>query len=110
MDIYDDAVGQHWCDKFIKAKYAVDIQYIDFLKSVIEENAIDLVFFGTEQEIYRCSDAQEELGEYYNKLVINKSEILRLSSDKWLTREALYEKGLEEDIMKFPTCGEQNFC
>ena len=27
MDIYEDAVGQHWCDKFIQAKYAIDPNY-----------------------------------------------------------------------------------
>ena len=63
MDIYKDAVGQYWCDKFIQAKYAVDPEYIDFLRKIIHENEIDLVFFGTEQEIYRVNSAREELGE-----------------------------------------------
>lgn len=89
MDIYEDAVGKYWCDEFIKAVYAVDPGYIEFLKKTIEKYNIDMVFFGTEQEIYRCADAQDELGVLYGKLVINKPEILALSRDKWKTFEAL---------------------
>lgn len=95
MDIYEDAVGKNWCDKFVQAKYAVDPTYISFLKKLIDDNEIDLVFFGTEQEIYRCAEAKEELGDYYSKLVINRRQILKLSKDKWKTREYLIENDLE---------------
>lgn len=95
MDIYHDAVGQHWCDKFVQSIYAVDPNYITFLKRIIDDNKIDIVFFGTEQEIYRCAAAKDELGEkYYSKLIINKNELLDLSTDKWKTREALISRGL----------------
>lgn len=96
MDIYEDAVGQHWCDKFIQAKYAVDPDYIQFLKDVIRENQIDIVFFGTEQEVYRTDGAREELGADLEKLVLNRSEILALSQDKWMTRAFLQQHGLGE--------------
>lgn len=97
MDIYEDAVGQHWCDKFIQAKYAVDPEYIDFLKKVITDNEIDIVFFGTEQEIYRINEAREELGDdFIKKLVINRKEILELSQDKWLTREYLIQNEMSD--------------
>lgn len=96
MDIYPDAVGQNWCDKFVRAIYAVDPNYISYLKKIIDANDIDLVFFGTEQEIYRCIEAHEELGSYYKKLVINELELLKLSHDKWKTHKALIENGLEE--------------
>lgn len=96
MDIYEDAVGQHWCNKFIQAKYASSPYYIQFLRNVIQREKIDIVFFGTEQEIYRCVEAREELGEDYKKLVLNKAEILKLSQDKWLTREYLLENDMED--------------
>lgn len=96
MDIYEDAVGQHWCDAFVQAKYAVDPEYIPFLRNVIREHKIDIVFFGTEQEIYRVDGEREALGEDMGKLVVNRSEILALSRDKWLTREYLLEHGLAD--------------
>ena len=69
MDIYDDAVGQHWCDQFIQSIPASDIEYITFLKNIIKEHNINIVFFGTEQEIYRVYHERKELGEYYKKMV-----------------------------------------
>lgn len=96
MDIYGDAAGQYWCDSFIKAKLAADKDYVLFLKDVIERNNIDIVFFGTEQEIYRCADEKEMLGSYYNRLVINTIQLLDIAKDKWKTREALIVHGLED--------------
>lgn len=105
MDIYSDAVGQHWCDKFIQAKYAVDEDYIEFLKKVICENSIDIVFFGTEQEIYRVTSSKEELGMYYSKLVVNNTNILELAEDKWSTYTYLMENGLENIAIPSKICG-----
>lgn len=95
MDIFDDAVGQVWCDEFIKAIPAADDNYIEFLKKIIDQYQIDLVFFGTEQEIKKCFSSQYELGEYYNKLVINTEEAIILSEDKWNTSCFLREHGLK---------------
>lgn len=94
MDIYPDAVGQRWCDKFIQAKPAADAGYINFLKSVMDENEIDIVFFGTEQEIYAVDAFRTQLEGYLPKIVVNRSEILKLSKDKWATREFLLQNGL----------------
>ena len=96
MDIYEDAVGQAWCNEFIQAKMAADPEYIQFLKDVIHSKNCDLVFFGTEQEIYRVDGSREEMGEDLKKIVINKSDILKLSSDKWITREYLLNNALGE--------------
>lgn len=85
MDIFNDAAGQVWCDEFVQATLAADDNYIAFLKSVIDRYSIDLVFFGTEQEIQKCYESQVELGDYYNKLVINKDNLISLSEDKWDT-------------------------
>ena len=94
MDIYDDAVGQVWCDDFVQSILASDAGYIDFLKGIIDKYNIDLVFFGTEQEIKKCFLCREELGEYYKKLVINTGEAIELSEDKWDTACYLKEHGI----------------
>lgn len=94
MDIYSDAVGQNWCDEFIQAEYAVSENYIDFLKAVIDKYEVDIVFFGTEQEIYKCAFSRDSLGKYYNKLVLNRSSLLAMTNDKWHTYCALLEHGL----------------
>lgn len=94
MDIFDDAVGQVWCDEFVQAISAADKHYSSFLKDTIDRFDIDLVFFGTEQEIKRCCECREELGDYYKKLVINKDNLIRLSEDKWNTLCFLKDQGL----------------
>ncbi|PWJ48220.1 ATP-grasp domain-containing protein [Faecalicatena contorta] len=97
MDIYADAVGQRWCNKFIQAKYAVDPNYIEFLMDVMNEHDIDIVFFGTEQEIYKVQVSRNQLGNYFQKMVINKEELLVLSKDKWKTYHFL----LENELVKY---------
>ncbi|WP_096018328.1 ATP-grasp domain-containing protein [Campylobacter lanienae] len=94
IDIYADAYGQHLCDKFVQAILASDEKYPEFIKNLIDTYNIDLVLFGTEQEIIRLMEAKEEMGEYYSKLVINKEEIVKLSQDKWLTNEFLNKNNL----------------
>ena len=94
MDIYDDASGQVWCDEFIQALYASDEEYISFLKGIIEKHKIDLVFFGTEQEIKKCYQCKDELGKSYGKLVINTGEAIELAEDKWNTACFLKNHGI----------------
>lgn len=85
MDIYPDAVGQKWCDTFVQAKYAADPKYLSFIRKIMDRYSIDLVFFGTEQEVYKVSASRNELGVYFSKMVVNKKELLELSKDKWTT-------------------------
>lgn len=94
MDIYHDAAGQVWCDNFEQAILAADAQYIDFIKRIIDKYQIDLVFFGTEQEIQKCYECKKELGSYYSKLVINTDYLISLSEDKWDMAMVLKENGL----------------
>ena len=95
MDIYDDAYGQHICDEFIQAIPAAAEEYPEFIKGIIKEKNIDLVMFGTEQEIHRLIKEREVMGEDYDKLVINNERIVELSNDKWLTHQFLVENGFQ---------------
>lgn len=96
MDIYDDAYGQYLCDEFIQAMPAANPEYPQFIKGIIKEKNIDLVMFGTEQEIHRLIEEQETMGDDYSKLVINNKKIVELSNDKWLTHEFLEENNFKE--------------
>ena len=50
------------------------------IQFILHQNYIN---FQTEQEIQKCYQCKEELGEYYEKLVINTGEAIELSEDKW---------------------------
>lgn len=95
MDIFYDAAGQVWCDTFVQAILAADSKYISFLKEQINKYNIDIVFFGTEQEIKKCYECRDELGEYYKKLVINDGRLIDLAEDKWDTTCFLKDNGLK---------------
>lgn len=105
MDIYEDAYGQFLCNEFIQSVPAKDDSYIDFVKNIIKNKNIDLVFFGTEQEISKVRDSKIELGEYYSKFVINKENLIDLSNDKWLTYKFLEDN----NINRIPTYSYMNF-
>lgn len=87
-DIYADAVGQKWCDKFYQAIPAASATYISFLTDLIEKEKIDLVFFGTEQEILRCT---AEPFNYSKICVLNDRFLIHLAQDKWNTHCFLKE-------------------
>ena len=94
MDIYEDAVGQVWCDEFLQAVLAADDHYIDFLKNVMDKYRVDLVFFGTEQEIQKCNANRKVLGSYVDRLVLNREDIIALTEDKWQTMCFLRDHGI----------------
>jgi carbamoyl-phosphate synthase large subunit len=89
MDVYDDAVGQQWCDTFTRAVWASDDGYCDFLSSLISQYNIDLVFFGLEPEIHKLFDSKHSFKGDSGKLVLNKKELIDLSKDKWRMFEYL---------------------
>lgn len=95
MDIYADAVGQHFCDHFIQSKRADSEEYLDFLIDIIRRHNINLVFFGTEQELYKVSDFRSKLPEYSQRLVLNSKHVVDISKDKLKTYFFLSENGIE---------------
>lgn len=87
MDVYGDAVGQAWTDAFVKAEWASNDYYIEFLESLVRKKGIDLVFFGTEQEIERVINSGNKF--LTGKCVLNKKSLIELSNDKWSTYKML---------------------
>lgn len=106
LDIYADAVGQHFCDHFIQAKRADSPEYLDFLLDVIKLHQIDLVFFGTEQELYRVSDSRDMFSDYIDRLVLNSKYVVDLSKDKLKTYTFLCQNGIEA----IPTLVDGSYC
>lgn len=92
IDIYDDAVGKYMCDTFVQAIPASDERYIGFVKSIIHTHKIDLMMFGTEQEIVKIAHNREQFGTDIDKIVLNKQDLIDMCSDKWLTFNELNDK------------------
>ncbi len=97
MDIYPDAVGQHWCDVFEQAVPAADPGYPEFLRTVIRTHAIDLVIPGIEQDVARMSqEAQSNaFGDLSVSFALNNPELIAAASDKWVMHGELTGAGFE---------------
>ena len=91
-DIYHDAVGQHWVDKFIQAPYTNSPEYMNWLKNVIEENNIDIVFPGIEQDVHFIAANFSELSKLSCKFVINKLYLIEITKNKFETYKYLKNK------------------
>ena len=94
LDIHAHAVGQYWCDAFEQSLPVADPGYLSFLEDVIARHAIELVIPGIEQDVSFLSEHRAALARTGTRLALNDAELVRISDDKWLTREALLERGL----------------
>lgn len=91
MDIYDDAYGQFLCDKFYIAERADSTNYLNFINKLVEEEKIDIIIPGIEQDMYRLHELKDEIG---TKIVLNNDLLIDLSKDKLKTYEYFKAKGL----------------
>ncbi|MGG4049557.1 ATP-grasp domain-containing protein [Paenibacillus favisporus] len=94
IDIYEDAVGQHWCDHFERGILASDPSFSNFLLKIIDKYQIDLVIPGIEQDINRIVKDFEMLKNSNAKFVLNNFELLNIAEDKWTTRLKMEEHGI----------------
>ncbi len=90
IDIYKDAVGQAWTDEFIQAEPASSGGYISFLEQLVRNKKIDIVFFGTEQEIEKVVNCTNK--HLIEKCVLNRKSLIDLSNDKWDTYNFLVKE------------------
>lgn len=91
-DIYHDAVGQHWADKFIRAPYTNSPEYLNWLINVVKDNNIDIVFPGIEQDVHFIAANFDKLSNLSCKFVINKSYLVEITKDKFETFKYLKEQ------------------
>lgn len=94
MDIYDDAVGQHWCDYFEKAVLASSEEYPEFLRKLILKHKIDLVIPCIEQDVDRMLEDQSFFADLNTKFVLPSKELNDCTRDKWHTYLELQKAGL----------------
>jgi carbamoyl-phosphate synthase large subunit len=93
MDIYEDAVGQNWCDDFVQAVPANSDTYLSFMKKLISDKKIDIVIPGIEQDVTRLSLERDNLADCGAVLVLNTPELIEIAHDKWTTYNILADAG-----------------
>jgi carbamoyl-phosphate synthase large subunit len=99
-DIYDDAVGQAWCDAFEQAPPTASDNYLDWLHGVTGKHHVDLVIPGIEQDVHRLSDEQEQLSAFNCRFALNNAKLINQSRDKWAMHQALLDIN---DVSRIPS-------
>lgn len=97
-DIFPDAVGQAWTDKFVVAPLTSSDGYLAWLEKTIIENRVDLLIPGIEQDVHHFSEHRDFFGEIPVKVVLNDQRLITLTRDKWLMYKELATIGSDAKI------------
>lgn len=81
IDIFHDAVGQKWCDKFIQGVRADSNMFIDFINTIVAEEKVDLVIPGIEQDLKAMIENFEHL-LHSAKYSLNNKDLYQTFDDK----------------------------
>lgn len=89
-DIYSDAVGQAWCDRFATAPLTADPGYSSWLRQQVSDHEVDLLVPAIEQDVDYLSDNRTELQDLGCRVMLNTATLIGLARDKWaMDRELL---------------------
>jgi carbamoyl-phosphate synthase large subunit len=72
---------------------ARNLDYLPALRSICAQEKIDLIYGGTEHEIFRLSELKNEPG-FEDKVVALPLNIVEITTDKWLTAQFFERRSL----------------
>ena len=84
IDIFHDAVGQKWCDKFIQGVRADSDDFIPFINKIVKEENVDLLIPGIEQDLKTLIANFEKL-DHRAKYSLNNKALYKTFDDKKAT-------------------------
>ncbi len=102
--IYEDSIAEVFCDLFIKTIPTSDDNYIDWLISTIEKNKIDLIIPGIEIDMQVWNKNREMIQQTGVELLLNKSSLIELCTDKWKFYEYMQEHTISYSIKSSLNC------
>jgi len=88
IDIFHDAVGQKWCDKFIQGVRADSDEFIGFINNIVATEKVDLLIPGIEQDLKALIEGFEQL-DHSAKYSLNNKSLYKTFDDKKLTYKFL---------------------
>lgn len=91
IDIFHDAVGQVWCDRFIQGVRADSSEFVDFINNTVKQEKIDLVLPGIEQDLQALIENFDKLNQNA-KYSLNNKNIFETFHDKNQTYNFLKNK------------------
>jgi len=91
IDIFSDAVGQYWCNKFIKGVRADSIDFIEFINSTVINEKIDIVIPGIEQDLEAMVQNFDKMSKNA-KYALNNKALFDIFNDKQKTYDYLKQE------------------
>jgi len=88
IDIFHDAVGQKWADKFIQGVRADSEDFIPFINEIVATQKVDLLIPGIEQDLKALIENFDRL-DHSAKYVLNNKALYKTFDDKKLTYKFL---------------------
>jgi carbamoyl-phosphate synthase large subunit len=88
IDIFPDAVGQKWCDKFIEGVRADSDEFIGFINNIVATEKVDLLIPGIEQDLKALIEGFDTL-DHSAKYSLNNKSLYKTFDDKKLTYKFL---------------------
>jgi carbamoyl-phosphate synthase large subunit len=87
----DHRAAGHWLGNYgLKIPLANDPLYLQALSSIIEAHQIDVVFVGTDPELYKISSSIDQI---HAAVIISDLSVIKIGDDKWATVNFLKENG-----------------
>ncbi len=94
IDIFEDAVGRVWCDKFVQGVRADSEQFPEFITKLVKKFDIDLIIPGIEQDVDAFGKMVYKHSFNACKIALNTKTALKVFNNKRLTYRLLNELGL----------------
>ena len=100
FDYFKNTVGSFWVDKNfllpdILNKEVTIKHWLDFIKNVLKENNIKLLFVGVDFELPLFSKYKTEIENETNAIVlVSSQDVIEIADDKYLTYKFLKDNGL----------------
>ena len=88
-DIHEHAIGQAWCDAFVRCPPVSAPEFSSFLLEVCKQHDVNCVFSGFPQEIAALNLLKGPLESQGSRVVINSAETIAIGIDKWELARAL---------------------
>jgi len=88
IDIFHDAVGQKWCDRFIQGVRADSEEFISFINDIVRTEEVDLLIPGIEQDLKALIEGFDML-DHSCVYSLNNKVLYKTFDDKKLTYKFL---------------------
>ena len=96
--IYDDSIAPVFCDIFELAPRTNSPEYLNWLKSVVKKDSVDMIIPGIEADMSFWNENRYEIQSTGTFVLLNNPDLISLCLDKWEFYKKLKSNNFENTI------------